>query len=361
MKKIISILLLLALFIGGCSTQNSEISDANSQICESDTSSTSSQAEASDEVFTESSNDVSSQPSAEDSIPYDESSRSANDESDTVYECKLIVNGKDITEGSGVKMYRDRAELPFVAIMEALDLSFVWESDTVAYMYYRANKPFLLDIKKGELRWSAGDTEVNHFSAYSDSSLMYTAMKKEILIDDASFSALLNEFSMYFVIDYFDVDFENKEIRIGRDLKDYDCTLTVNGKNITKDSHAIMKRDDGHYFLLPFVAILEEFGAEFVWENDSVANVRFKEKVFTLDISKVELIAEEEGESYNLFLPSPGGVLHYAAYDREITIDNYTLHPLFNELGIVGKYNYEERTATLVLSEKSTDDSENIE
>ncbi len=348
MKKIISLLLLLAFCIGGCSAQNNEISKGESQNCESVTSS---QAEISDETITESSNDASSKSNVEESIPCDESSKSENDESETVYECKLIVNGKDITEGSGVKMYQDRAELPFVAIMEALDLDFVWESDTLAYMYYQTKTPFLLDIKNGELRWATGDDDVNHFSAYSDSSLMYTTMKKEILINDTNFSALLNEFSMYFAIDYFDVDFENKDIRIGRDLKDYDCTLIVNGKDITEGSRAVMKRDDGNYFLLPFVAILEEFGAEFEWKNDSIANVRFQEKVFILDISKVELIAEED-ESYNLFLPVPGGTLYYAAYDREITIDNYTLRPIFNALGIVGKYDFEKMTATLDFSKE---------
>lgn len=349
MKKIISLLVLLAFCIGGCSAQNNEISEAESQNRESVTSS---QAEISDETITESSNDASSKSNVEESIPCDESSQSENDESETVYECKLIVNGKDITEGSGVKMYQDRAELPFVAIMEALGLDFQWISDVEAYMYYGVKTPMLLDIKTGELRWAAGDDDVNHFSAYSDSSLMYTTMKKEILINDTNFSALLNEFSMYFGIDYFDVDFEKKDIRIGRDLTDYDCTLIVSGKVITEGSHAVMKRDDGNYFLLPFVKILEEFGAEFEWKNDSVANVKFQEKVFTLDISKVELIDEEEDERYNLFLPAPGGKLHYAAYDREITIDNYTLRPIFNALGIIGKYDFEKRTVTLDLSKE---------
>ncbi len=255
--------------------------------------------------------------------------------------CTLIVNGIDITEGSGVKIYDDRAELPFVAIMEALGATFDWESDNVAIMCYKVNRPYVLNIAKGELTDYVGGDGRNHFTAYSDSSLEFTPLEKEILIDDISASAFFSEMGFVFRISYFDIDFEDKIIKIGRDTTDYKCTLIVNGNDITDSAQVVMKRDDGNYTLLPFVAIMEELGAKFEWESDYVAKIEFREKNFTLNIEECELIAE--GNKVNLISPVLGGTRKSFADKQALTVDNVTLKQFFDAECIDASYDYEEK------------------
>ena len=257
----------------------------------------------------------------------------------------LIVNGIDITKGSGVKIYDDRAELPFVAIMEALGISFEWKTDSTAIMTYGSIRPYLLDVKKGELTDYVGGDGRNHFTAYSDSSLEFSPLEKEILIDNINASAFFSEMGFVFRISYFDINFKDKIISIGRDTNDYQCTLIVNGNDITVNKCAVMKRDDGNYTLLSFVPIMEELGAKFEWESDYVAKIEFRGKIFTLNIEECELIAE--GNNVNLISPVPGGTRKSFADKKALTVDDVTLKQFFDIVGINALYNYDEKIVTI--------------
>lgn len=359
-KICVAIFLLSSVLLSGClpreekTSGESSVSASGSEIS----------VEISSEATVESSEDISyessieSAPSEESSISEDSSQPDDNsqpeNDSDTVYDCKLIVKGVDITEGSGVKMYNDRAELPFVAIMEELGVDFEWESNTAARMYYGVNSPMSLDIKNGELQWANGSSEINHFSEYSDSSLKYTPMEKEILIDDVNFAALLSELDMYFRIYDFDIDYEDKVIRIGKGLKEYEyyeCTLIVNGKDITEDSHAVMENGNGIYVRLPFVAIMEELGAEFEWESNRYAKMHFQEMTLYLDIDEGvlwEIINDDF--RVNLFAVVGGGPLEHTAMDKELLLDSVCARSFFREVGITLDINYDERVVTIVSS-----------
>lgn len=358
-KRICIFILFFFLCTVGCTNGDIEYStESSTEYTSKPLQESENSVEISSEAMVESSEDISYESSiesapSEDSSQPDDNSQPEND-SDTVYDCKLIVKGVDITEGSGVKMYSESAELPFVAIMEALDVDFEWASNTAARMYYGARTPLSLDIKKGELRWAYGDTEINHFSEYSDSSLKYTPMEKEILIDDVNFAALLSELDMYFKIYDFDIDYEDKVIRIGKGLKEYEyteCTLIVNGKDITEDSHAVMENGNGVHVRLPFVAIMEELGAEFEWESNRYAKMHFQEATFSLDIDKGKLLKKIADDSYtNLFVVYGGGPYENTAIDKELLLHEVRARSFFSEVGITLDINYEERIVTIVSS-----------
>lgn len=357
MKKIsIFIIFLCALIINGCAIN--DISMFSNNPSELDQNS------QDDIIGAESSISVVSDESSQIEIANDNSEKEADESNDNSLEenvdddsskddileavdnkCTLIVNEKDITEGSGVKIYDDRAELPFVAIMEALGATFDWESDNVAIMCYKVTRPYVLNIAKGELTDYVGGDGRNHFTAYSDSSLEFTPLEKEILIDDVNASAFFSEMGFVFGISYFDINLKDKIISIGRDNTDYQCTLMVNGNDITTNKYAVMKRDDGNYTLLSFVPIMEELGAKFEWESDYVAKIEFRGKIFTLNIEECELIAE--GNNVNLISPVPGGTRKSFADKKALTVDNVTLKQFFDIAGINALYNYDKRIVTI--------------
>ncbi len=277
----------------------------------------------------------------------------ASEESDGT----LIVNGIDITKGSGVKIYDDRAELPFVAIMEALGISFEWKTDSTAIMTYGSIKPYLLDVKKGELTDYVGGDGRNHFTAYSDSPLGFVSLEKEILIDDVNAAAFFSEMGFVFRISYFDINFKDKIISIGRDTNDYKCTLIVNGNDITDSTHVVMKSDDGNYTLLPFVEIMEVLGAEFEWESDYVAKIEFLEMRFALNVKECKLIAEEN--DVNLISPPLGGTRKFSADKKELIVDNVTLKQFFDAAGINALYDYNKKIVTISTKSSGNEASNN--
>ena len=311
--------------------------------------------ESSFEVSQESSFDAES--STESSDISDESSRPVIDD-DPVYECKLIVNGKDITEGSGVKMYSDRVELPFVAIMQELGVDFFWVSDTIAHVHYKMVAPAELDIEKGTFSWDPEIGDVNEFTEYCDTPLTYTTLDKDILINAENFKAFVFELDHLYSVEYFDIDYENKVVKIGRDLKDYSCTLIVNGNDISKGSRAVMRRDDGHYFLLPIVEIMGAFGAEFEWESDTLANFKFREQEFVLDISGHQVYLTTTDEP--LIGIVPGGTAKFIEMKQELLMDDILAKGFFESIGVTMNYDYDSRTVELTFDESAMIDPHSI-
>lgn len=302
--------------------------------------------ESSLEVSYESSFDAES--SSESGDISDESSQPIIDD-DTVYECRLIVNGKDITEGSGVKMYSDRVELPFVAIMEELGVDFFWDSDTIAQVHYNMVSPLKLDIEHGTLTRYFGGDDTNRFTEYCDTPLTYTTLDKDILINAENFKAFVFELNYLYSVEYFDIDYENKVVKIGRDLKDYSCTLILNGNDISKGSRAVMRRDDGSYFLLPIVEIMEALGAEFEWESDTLATFIFKDVEYILDITNREICRKDDGT--NLTLGVVGGVAKSRCFEKELLLDHVWARQFFDSIRLKYEYDFDQRTVTLELDE----------
>ncbi|MBR6563609.1 MAG: hypothetical protein IKK70_06710 [Clostridia bacterium] len=272
----------------------------------------------------------------------DESSQPVIDD-DPVYECKLIVNGKDITEGSGVKMYSDRVELPFVAIMEALGREFEWENDKKAVI---KNDVFVLHVDTGELLLQGLASSPNFFDVFDDKPLEYTAMDKEILIDETNAGAFFSEEGILLEINY-----EEMVIRISDDNNDYECTLIVNGKDVSEGSRAVLRKDDGHYFLLPIVEILGELGAEFEWENDTLANFKFREQEYVLDISGHQVYLTTTDEQ--LIGIVVGGTAKFIEMKQELLMDNILAKGFFESIGVNMNCDYDSRTVELTFDESA--------
>lgn len=301
----------------------------------------------------ESSENVIVDTSSDESLNSDVSNESSPNEDDVDIFGSLVVNGEEVMHAT-VIIHDDYAEVPFVATMEALGASFEWESDTVAWMLYNVRSPIKLNIQNGLLCYNGDDTNLLEYCG--DSSLSYTTLKKEILVDSNNFKAFLSENS--YSVEYFDVDFNEKVVSISRDMKDYSCTLIVNGNDITKESRAVMKRDDGRYFLLPIVAILEELGADFEWKSETLSYFRFDDSEFVLDISKCELYRKDE--DINLIASPPGGVRKHRRLEKELLLDDLVLTYFFKEIKVNSECDYGDKVVRLTMDNTLVIDPQSI-
>jgi hypothetical protein len=65
-------------------------------------------------------------------------------------DCRLIVNGKDITAGNYVVLNQEDAELPFTAIMKELGAKIDWKNKTQGLMFFN-HKIYILDTENCSL------------------------------------------------------------------------------------------------------------------------------------------------------------------------------------------------------------------
>ncbi len=83
------------------------------------------------------------------------------------------------------------------------------------------------------------------------------------------------------------------------------CTLIVNGKDITKGNYARINHTK-HYSEIPFTAVIQELGAKVEWENDTKATITFDENKYLLDITEGTLVKKWDSHKLNLITPAPG-------------------------------------------------------
>lgn len=129
--------------------------------------------------------------------------------------------------------------------------------------------------------------------------------------------------------------------------------LLVNGKDIAPENY-VKFYEMKNYALLPFNAILKEFGAETIWQSETTAIISFKGKNYTLDTEACTLVAE--GNTTNLLKPAvssgeklPGDIPMYMIYADEFIVDNYIMQGALNALNIncVISVNYKSETVTI--------------
>ena len=71
---------------------------------------------------------------------------------------------------------------------------------------------------------------------------------------------------------------------------------------------------------VPFTAILKAYGFEVEWLDDQYASLTFKDKVYKLDLEKIEVIDQETGENMLVFAPG-GEKASYTVAKRELYLD----------------------------------------
>lgn len=189
-------------------------------------------------------------------------------------ECRLIVNGKDITEGNYVLIdhIAKHAELPVTAIFNELgyNAEMKYREETDSYIVTINQDDVFVDTQYDDygLSLCAGDTDYvrsiieNEIIVDSDSifTIMYWAYNAEIKIDYATNTVYVDS---------------NNPYAFSR----VNGTLVVNGKNITEGNYVrIVEFDTYTDAELPLLAIATELGANVEWQSESVVSITYNGK-----------------------------------------------------------------------------------
>lgn len=102
---------------------------------------------------------------------------------DEVNDCKLMVNGKDITSGNYVKLNEYYADLPFTEVMEALGAKVEWQNKTTAKITY-VGQDYILDTTKCSLIEVGGT--FNIISTPPGSTRHYQVVGDEFILDNVT-------------------------------------------------------------------------------------------------------------------------------------------------------------------------------
>lgn len=128
--------------------------------------------------------------------------------------------------------------------------------------------------------------------------------------------------------------------------------LSVNGKDIAPENYVKFYKNK-NYALLPFTAVLKEFGAVTKWENEVSAVISLNGKTYKLDTEKCILTAD--GNSENLLDANshgskvPNDIPMYKTANGEFIVDNYTLQSALDSLGFDCTVTVDYDTETAVI------------
>ena len=108
-----------------------------------------------------------------------------------------------------------------------------------------------------------------------------------------------------------------------------ECTIIINGRSI-HSKNALVCNDNA---ILPMFEVMTTYGVSVEWLNEHDALISYKDVVFELSLSRMELIDNRRGNDW--FLPLPGSKYFSCDYiDGEILLDDNTLHNILFQLGI---------------------------
>ena len=106
--------------------------------------------------------------------------------------------------------------------------------------------------------------------------------------------------------------------------------LKINGVGITQENVTIHRWP--HYAELPLTEVMNSLGMEVSWIDNNVAKVTYKTKKYTLNTSEISLI--EDGDSFNLLFPPPGGNRISTVLEKELILDDNTVESAMYLIGI---------------------------
>lgn len=117
---------------------------------------------------------------------------SSGDDSKLNTECKLIVNGNDITNGNHIKInYEKRyAELPLTAVVTALGAKVEWQSKTTATISF-GGKKYILDTTKNSLVEDGSTFNVLIVAPGSTHGSFFQVVGNEFVVDSDTAKLLL--------------------------------------------------------------------------------------------------------------------------------------------------------------------------
>ena len=110
------------------------------------------------------------------------------------------------------------------------------------------------------------------------------------------------------------------------------CTLLVNGKDITHKTYVRMDKETG-VTEVPLLAILSELGAKYYWRNEHVVVITYEEETYEMDITEDE---------FGIYLGGPLDGVVRKMVGNEIVMDRASVAVVVNQLtGMCVDPNYE--------------------
>ena len=133
----------------------------------------------------------------------------------------------------------------------------------------------------------------------------------------------------------------------GSEMYNNNCTLIVNGKNVTNDNYVHLNQEK-KYAEIPLITVLENLDIQVEWKSQSIAHFFIGDKEYELNTTLGTLI--EVGGSSNIFKIPPGAEhgLYYNGIGENFVIDSDSSAVVFYLLNAIVDINYE--TSTIIIS-----------
>lgn len=238
-------------------------------------------------------------------------------EPDISEESRLIVNGKDITDGNYVRINKTSgyAELPVIAVFKALgyDAEMQYDQNTDSYaVIVEDNTEFL-------------NTQCNDFGfppGVGDTDYVRRIMDNEIVIDSDAIDTV-----MYWGYSTeIDIDYDSNTVYINSfDPNAYvthDARLVVNGKDITEGNSVSFKEyHNGMEVEIPLLAVVKALGAKVKWQSETVVAVKYKGETRIFDTSE---------DGFGVFIPI-GGVVIRRIENGDLIFDLNSIEGILEE------------------------------
>lgn len=219
---------------------------------------------------------------SEDIAEETESSVPENSVSALPEECRLIVNGKDITKGNYVRINHaaKHAELPVTAILKELgyNAEMKYIQDTDSYVVIIDEETEFLDTQYEYYGFPPG---------FGDTDYVRRIVDNEIIVDSNSIFTIMY-WAYYAEIE---IDYSTNTVYINSHdpyaYTTYGAKLVVNGKDITEGNCvSILEFDSYTDVELPLLAVVTELGAEVEWQSETVVSVAYKGNTEIYDASE---------------------------------------------------------------------------
>jgi len=232
-------------------------------------------------------------------------------------EARLIVNGKDITQGNYVRIDRAarHAEIPIIAILKELgyDVEIEYDQNMDSYAVIIDEFVFI-------------DTQYQDFSihiGYGDTDYVRSIIDDQIIVDsDSVFTQLYWSYNAEIEIDYTtNTVYVNSFDPYGSAT--YDARLVVNGKDITEETCvSFQEYHNGIEIELPLLAVVEELGAQIQWQGETVVAITYKGETRTYDTSK---------DDFGVYGPE-GGVITRRIENSDLIFDLNSIDGILEEV-----------------------------
>ena len=195
---------------------------------------------------------------------------------------RLIVNGKDITEGNYVRINHTAkyAELPIAVVLKELgyEVEVKHDQNTDSYAVIIDDNTKFLDTQYEDYGFPIG---------YGDTDYVRRIVDDEIIVDsDAIFTVM---YWGYFA--EIEINYNTNTVYVNScdpyASVSYVAKLVVNGKDITKGNYISLQKFDNYIEVeMPLLAVVAELGAEIEWQSEKVVAVTYNGNTETYDTSE---------------------------------------------------------------------------